>query len=77
MPEEIVRTYLENPYTYMRDRSYCVGCRKHIRCRELIWIETGENMQAYTDRLRAARPNLRPPFLAGILLKILRLIPLW
>jgi hypothetical protein len=76
MPEEITRTYLENPYTYMADRSYCVGCRKHVRCRELAWVETGENMQDYNDRLRASRPEMRPPLPIRMLALIFRLIPL-
>ncbi len=76
MPEEIIRTYLENPHTYMVDRSYCVGCRKHVRCRELEWVETGENMQAYNDRLRASRQEMRPPLSVRMLARIFRLLPL-
>ncbi len=53
MPEEIIRTYLKNPFTYMADRSFCTGCGRHVPCRELVWVETGENMQDYNNRLRA------------------------
>lgn len=78
MPEEIIRTYLKNPYTYMADRSFCCGCHKHVPCRELVWVETGENMQKYNDCLRASRPDLAPPLPAKIVLRILRLITsLW
>jgi len=51
MPEEIIRSYLKNPFFYS-DFTYCCGCRKHVPCRELTWVETGENMQAYNNRLR-------------------------
>ena len=60
MPEEIIRSYLQDPYLYYGDHSFCGGCHKHIPCRELVWVETGENMQAYNDRLRAAHPEKRP-----------------
>jgi hypothetical protein len=53
MPEEIIRTYLKDPFTYMADRSFCTGCGQHVPCRELVWVETGEHMQDYNDRLRA------------------------
>ncbi len=65
MPEEIIRSYLKNPYLYS-DMSFCAGCHRHVPCRELTWIETGENMQTYNDRLRAARPDLRPPWYAHL-----------
>lgn len=62
MPEEIIRSYLQNPYLYFADQSFCGGCHKHIPCRELVWVETGENMQAYNDRLRVAYQGKRPPW---------------
>jgi hypothetical protein len=54
MPEEIIRTYLKNPFAYS-DQTYCTGCHAHVPCRELVWVETGENMQAYNDRLRTKK----------------------
>ncbi|NEU76766.1 hypothetical protein PI95_030720 [Hassallia byssoidea VB512170] len=53
MPEEIIRSYLKNPYLYSADMSFCTGCKTHVPCLELVWTETGENMQLYNDRLRA------------------------
>jgi hypothetical protein len=60
MPEEIIRSYLKNPYLYLADKSFCCGCGKHVPQRECVWIETGEDLQTYTDRLRAQKPELRP-----------------
>ena len=62
MPEEIIRSYLQDPYLYYADRSFCTGCRRHVPCRFLFWIETGENMQVYNDRLRAEHPEMGPPW---------------
>ncbi len=56
MPEDIIRTYLVNPYFYAY-KSYCCGCERHVPQRELVWVNTGENMQDYTNRLKAHVPN--------------------
>ena len=69
-PEEIIRTYHVNPWFYLADRSFCTGCSKHVPCRELTWIETGENMQVYNDRLRAAKPEYRPGLLKRLLIRL-------
>ena len=45
MPEEIVRTYLINPYFYSYS-TFCGGCEKHIRHKELVWVETKEPLPA-------------------------------
>lgn len=60
MPEEIIRSYLQNPFMYMADETFCCGCRKHVPFRECVWTETNEDLQAYTDRLRAAKPEMKP-----------------
>ena len=60
MPVEIIRSYLTNPYLYYSDRTYCSGCKTHVPHRECVWKETGEDLQTYMDRLRAAKPHLRP-----------------
>lgn len=60
MPEEIIHTYMTNPWFYLADRTFCCGCEKHVPHSECVWQETGENLQAYTNRLRAAKPELRP-----------------
>jgi hypothetical protein len=68
MPEEIIRSYLKNPYMYTADATFCCGCNRHVPLRECFWKETGENLQAYTDRLRAAKPEMKPKGCAGIVI---------
>lgn len=60
MPDDIIQTYLVNPWFYLADRTYCCGCEKHVPLRECVWSETGEDLQTYTNRLRAARPETKP-----------------
>ena len=60
MPEDIIRSYLKNPYLYLADETFCTGCGKHVPFRECEWEETGEDLQTYTDRLRAAKPEMKP-----------------
>lgn len=60
MPEEIIRGYLKNPYLYLADATFCTGCGKHVPFRECYWTETGEDLQTYTDKLRAAKPEMKP-----------------
>ena len=60
MPEEIIRSYLQNPYLYSADATFCCGCGKHVPFRECVWTETGEDLQSYTDKLRAAKPEMKP-----------------
>lgn len=72
MPEEIIRSYLVNPYLYYSDQTYCAGCAKHIPNRECVWTETGENLQTYMNRLRAAKPEFRPGFLMRLALGVVK-----
>ncbi len=60
MPDEIVRSYIKNPFLYMSDSTFCTGCEKHVPIGECIWADTGENLQSYMDSLRAKKPELRP-----------------
>jgi hypothetical protein len=60
MPEEIIRSYLKNPYLYSSDETFCCGCGRHVKERECAWAETGEDLQSYMDRLRAAKPEMKP-----------------
>ena len=71
MPEAIIKTYLTNPWYYLANRTYCCGCQKHVPLRECIWEETGEDLQSYTDRLRSARPDLKPNIFVRILASVL------
>jgi hypothetical protein len=54
MPEEIIRTYLVDPWFYNSDRTFCCGCSTHVPLSECVWTETGENVQQYMNKLRAA-----------------------
>jgi hypothetical protein len=74
MPEEIIRSYLKNPYLYSADRTFCCGCHKHVPWRDCVWVETGEDLQTYTDRLRAQKPELRPGFLNRMLIRLAKLL---
>ncbi len=60
MPDKFIRSYLENPYLYNADRTFCCECQRHVPFRDCEWTETGEDLQTYMDRLRAARPDLKP-----------------
>jgi len=60
MPEEIIRSYLVNPYMYMADQTFCCGCGKHVPFRDCVWVETKEDLQSYMDKLRAAKPDMKP-----------------
>ena len=66
MPEQIIRTYLKDPSFYSDD-TYCCGCRRHVPSSECVWKETGENLQTYTDRLRAEKRRADAARLDGLL----------
>ena len=51
MPEEIVRSYLVNPFLYS-DRSFCCGCNDYRPQKELFWIETGQSLDEYFRQLK-------------------------
>lgn len=70
MSEDIIRSYLVNPYFYLADKTFCTGCGIHVPSGECIWIETGEDLQAHIDRLRSQKPEFRP----GIFTRILVLL---
>ena len=72
MPEEIIRSYLVNPYLYSSDQTFCAGCNSHVPFRECVWTETNENLQVYTDRLRDEKPEHRPGFLTRTLLGVIK-----
>ena len=74
MPEDIIRSYLKNPYLYSADRTFCSGCGKHVPWRECVWVDTGEDLQTYTDKLRALHPELRPGFLKRVLIRLVNFL---
>ncbi len=59
MPEEIVRSYLANPFLY-NDTAFCTGCEDYVPHVECTWLETGQSLRDYFAVLRAAAsPELR------------------
>ncbi len=56
MPEDIIRTYLVNPYFYGYS-SFCCGCGTHISGKKLKWVDTGETLYDYTKRLQQTNPD--------------------
>lgn len=52
MPEEIVRSYLVNPFLYGADRSFCCTCKDYFPYTELSWVETGERLDDYFRKMR-------------------------
>lgn len=66
MPEEIIRSYLADPYLYLADETFCRGCRDHVPMQECTWTETGEDLQSYMDRLRLEKLARRPRLLARL-----------
>ena len=51
MPEEIIRSYLVNPFLY-GGGSFCCGCKTYVPESELFWTETGQNMAEYNRGLQ-------------------------
>jgi hypothetical protein len=51
MPEEIIRSYLANPFLY-GDTSFCCGCNDYKPYEELYWEETGDCLADYFQKLK-------------------------
>lgn len=51
MPEEIVRSYLVNPFIYS-GATFCCGCGDYIRHEELVWVETCQGLADYFKELQ-------------------------
>ena len=62
MPEEIIRSYLVNPFLY-GGGSFCCGCNDYLPEAEFFWTETGQNMAEYNQDLKEAylRVHGEPP----------------
>lgn len=62
MPEEIIRSYLVNPFLYS-GKSFCCGCNEYTPVAELFWIETGQCMADYNRELQEeyVRVHGEPP----------------
>jgi hypothetical protein len=59
MPEEIIRTYLQDPWFY-DPYTFCSGCGRHVHQRQLQWVENGQRLDHYFEELQAANPDRRP-----------------
>jgi hypothetical protein len=62
MPEEIVRSYLVNPFL-SGSGSFCCGCGDYVPEEELFWTETGQNVAEYQRELQEGylREHGEPP----------------
>jgi hypothetical protein len=62
MPEEIIRSYLVNPFLYSGG-SFCCGCNGYMPYAELFWEETGQCLADYFRELQAEylRVHGEPP----------------
>ena len=52
MPEQIIRSYLVNPFLY-NDFTFCCGCANYVHSSELYWHETGQSLFDYNQQLQA------------------------
>lgn len=66
MPDDILCSYLENPFLY-NDQTFCCGCNGYVPHRECTWVETGERLDDYFDRLKeeAERDGRGPKPVSG------------
>jgi hypothetical protein len=53
MPEEIIRSYLANPFLY-NDTTLCTGCGDYVPVSEVFWVETGQSLAEYNQALQQA-----------------------
>ena len=62
MPEEIIRSYLFNPFLYSGG-SFCCGCNDYVPQEELFWHKTGQCMAEYNRELQEGylRVHGEPP----------------
>ena len=62
MPEDIIRSYLVNPFLYSGG-SFCCGCNGYQPYEELFWQETGESLADYFRGLQEdyLRKHGEPP----------------
>lgn len=59
MPEEIIRSYLKNPFRY-NSKTFCCGCKRQVEDKEVFWVETRQRVSEYMAQLQEeARRNRR------------------
>lgn len=59
MPEEIIRSYLANPFLYS-ENSFCCGCGDYVPMTELFWVETGQSLEDYFRELQEEHRRQEP-----------------
>jgi hypothetical protein len=59
MPEDIIRTYLVDPWFY-DPYTFCGGCGRYLHQRHFTWVTTGQRLDHYFAGLQAAHPERRP-----------------
>ena len=59
MPEEIIRSYLANPFLYSH-KTFCTGCNDYVHMGECTWQETGEQVLTYRRNLMKQHLGDRP-----------------
>ncbi len=59
MREEIIRSYLDSPWLYPPNATFCCGCGRYVPFRHGEWIQTGGDIQSYFNRLHAQKPGLK------------------
>lgn len=67
MPEEIIRSYLGDPFLYSGG-SFCCGCGDYMPYAELFWHETGQCLADYFRQLQEdfiIRNDLNSPITRG------------
>jgi hypothetical protein len=73
MPDEIVRSYLADPFLYS-NRTFCTGCGTYVPHSECRWIDTGEKLSDYFRELKRNAPQRRGKLMleltAGVLITI-------
>lgn len=61
MPEEIIRSYLKNPFRY-NSTTFCCGCKGYVQDREVFWVETKQRVSEYMQALQQeAKERRRKP----------------
>lgn len=51
MPDEVIEEYLDDPNTF-GTRTFCAYCKKQVPDSECTWVETGESLRSYIQRLQ-------------------------
>lgn len=58
MLEEIIRSYLKNPFRY-NSTTFCCGCKGYVHDSEVFWVETRQRVSEYMQALQQAAKERR------------------